>query len=127
GPGGEGPPLAAGGIANGSDAVIDHSQVDQNTATHGIGAEIVNHGSMTVRHSEVNGNTAAASGTFGSGGGILNSEGPPGTTPAVLTIDHSKVNDNSAGGYGGGIANGVLLPPGPPPLIGGTLTLKHSE
>jgi len=127
GPGGEGPPVAAGGIANGSDAVLDHSQVDNNTASHGIGAGIVNHGMMTVNHSEVNRNTAAASGFAGSGGGILNAQGPPGTTPAVLTLDHSKVNDNSAGGYGGGIANGVPLPPGAPPLFGGDLTLKHSE
>ncbi|MGZ4308033.1 MAG: hypothetical protein ACXVRZ_02960 [Gaiellaceae bacterium] len=126
GPGGEGPPVAAAGIANGSDAVLDHSQVDHNTATHGIGAGIVNHGTMTVNHSEVDHNTAAASGFAGSGGGILNAEGPPGTTPAVLTLDHSKVNDNSAGGYGGGIANGVPLP-GPMPLVGGDVTLKHSQ
>jgi hypothetical protein len=127
GPGGEGPPVAAGGIANGSNAVVDHSQVDHNTATHGIGAGIVNHGSMAVNHSEVDHNAAPASGFAGSGGGILNAQGPPGTAPAVLTIDHSKVDDNSAGGYGGGIANGVPLPPGPPPLIGGDLTLRHSE
>ena len=127
GPGGEGPPIAAGGIANGSNAVIDHSQVDNNTAPNGIGAGIVNHGMMTVSHSEVNGNTAAASGIAGSGGGIVNTEGPPGTTPAVLTLDYTKVNHNSAGGYGGGIANGVPLPPGPPPLFGGTLTLNHSQ
>jgi hypothetical protein len=126
GPGGEGPPVAAGGIANGSDAVLDHSQVDNNNAPHGLGAGIVNHGTMAVNHSEVNHNTAAASGFAGSGGGILNAEGPPGTTPAVLNLDHSKVNDNSAGGYGGGIANGVPLP-GPMSLVGGDLMLKHSE
>jgi predicted outer membrane repeat protein len=127
GPGGEGPPVAAGGIANGSVAVLNHSRVEGNHAPNGLGAGIVNHGMMTLNHSEVNRNTAAASGFAGSGGGILNAEGPPGTTPAVLTLDHSKVNGNSAGGYGGGIANGVPLPAGPPPLIGGAVTLKHSQ
>ena len=75
----------------------------------------------------MNGNTAAASGVLGSGGGIVSTEGPPGTTPAVLTLDYTKVDHNSAGGYGGGIANGVPLPPGPPPLFGGDLTLNHSD
>ena len=62
GPSPNGPPIAAGGIANGGTAELDHSQVDNNTATRGIGAGIVNHAMMTVSHSEVNGNTAAASG-----------------------------------------------------------------
>ena len=127
GPGGEGPPIAAGGIANGSNAVIDQSEVDNNTAPNGIGAGIVNHGMMTVSHSEVNGNTAAASGMLGSGGGIVNAQGPPGTTPSILTLEYTKVDNNSAHGYGGGIANGVPLPPGPPPLFGGELTLDHSQ
>jgi hypothetical protein len=127
GPGGEGPPVAAGGIANGSVAVLNHSRVDHNQAPNGLGAGVVNHGMMTLKHSEVNRNTAAASGFAGSAGGILNTEGPPGTTPAVLTLDHSRVNGNSAGGFGGGIANGVPLPPGPPPLIGGAVTLTHSQ
>jgi len=127
GPGGEGPPVAAGGIANGSDAVLNHSRVDNNKAPNGLGAGIVNHGMMTLKHSEVNRNTAAASGFAGSGGGILNAQGPPGTTPAVLIVDHSRVNGNKAGGFGGGIANGVPLPPGPPPLFGGDVTLSHSN
>src|SRR4029078_5436197 len=38
GPCGDCPPIAAGGIANGSDAVIDHSEVDHNTTPRGIGA-----------------------------------------------------------------------------------------
>jgi hypothetical protein len=121
-PGGEGPPIAAGGIANGGSAVLDHSKVDHNSTPHGMGAGIVNHATMTVDHSEVNGNTAAASGVPGSGGGILNAQGPPGTGDTTLTLDHTKVNDNSAGGFGGGIANGAgsMLP-------GGDVTLKHSE
>jgi predicted outer membrane repeat protein len=127
GPGGEGPPFAAGGIANGSVAVIDHSRVDGNDSPNGIGAGIVNHGAMTLNHSEVNGNTAPAAGVLGSAGGILNSEGPPGTTPAVLTVDHSRVDDNSApNGWGGGIANGVPLP-GPISPPGGELTVTDSE
>jgi predicted outer membrane repeat protein len=127
GPGGEGPPVAAGGIANGSVAVLVHSRVDRNKAPNGIGAGIVNHGTMTIRHSEVNRNTASASGFAGSGGGILNAQGPPGTSPTVLTLDRSRVNGNRAGGFGGGIANGVPLPPGGPPLFGGTVTLTHSQ
>jgi hypothetical protein len=127
GPGGEGPPFAAGGIANGSDALLDHSRVSHNTSPNGIGAGIVNHGMMTLNHSEVNGNTAPANGVLGSAGGILSSQGPPGTTPAVLTLDHSKVKNNSAAhGYGGGIANGIPLP-GPISPPGGDLTLKHSQ
>jgi hypothetical protein len=123
GPSPNGPPIAAGGIANGGTAELDHSQVDNNTATRGIGAGIVNHAMMTVSHSEVNGNTAAASGMPGSAGGILNAQGPPGTGGGgTLTLDHSKVNDNSAGGNGGGIANGVGGM-----LVGGDLTLMHSE
>lgn len=127
GPGGEGPPIAAGGIANGSNATISHSEVEHNHVPNGIGAGVVNHGMMAISHSEVNRNVASASGVIGSGGGIVNAQGPPGTTPSVLTIDHSKVNHNSAGGYGGGIANGVPLPPGPPPLFGGDLTVRHSQ
>jgi hypothetical protein len=127
GPGGEGPPVAAGGIANGSNAVISHSEVERNMAPNGIGAGIVNHGMMLITYSEVNSNTAAASGVAGSGGGILNAQGPPGTTPSVLTIVYSKVDHNHAGGYGGGIANGVQLPPGPPPLFGGDVTIRNSE
>lgn len=127
GPGGEGPPIAAGGIANGSNAVLNHSRVDHNHAPNGIGAGIVNHGMMTIRHSAVIRNIAAAGGFAGSGGGIVNAQGPPGTTPAALMIDRSRVNGNRAGGFGGGIANGVPLPPGGPPLFGGDLTVTHSQ
>ncbi len=127
GPGGEGPPIAAAGIANGSNAVLSHSEVEHNTAPNGIGGGVVNHGMMVIRFSEVDGNVAAAAGVAGSGGGIVNAQGPPGTTPAVLTVTHSTVNHNRAGGFGGGIANGVPLPPGPPPLFGGQLTVRHSQ
>jgi hypothetical protein len=116
GPGQSPQPVAAGGIANGSNAVIDHSQVDDNMAPNGPGAGIVNHGPMTITHSEVNRNTAAASGFAGSGGGILNIA--PST---VLNIEHSKIDDNSAGGFGGGIANGAG------PIPAGDVNLTHSE
>jgi hypothetical protein len=125
GPGGEGPPVAAGGIANGGVAMIEHSKVDRNSAPNGAGAGIVNHGMMTISHSEVNRNTAAAAGAPGSGGGIFVGSGPPGATPAsVLNVDHSKIDDNSAGGWGGGIANGL---PGSGPGGGGDVTLTSSE
>jgi hypothetical protein len=120
GPGGEGPPLAAGGIANGSDAVIAYSKVDRNTASQGLGGGIVNHGTMTMKHSEVNRNTAAASGFAGSGGGIFNVT-PPQSPTAMLTLDHSRVNRNTAGGFGGGISNGAG------PLSGGDVTATHSH
>ena len=124
---GEGPPIAAGGIANGSDAVLNHSQVDNNIASHTSGGGIVNHGAMTLNHSEVNGNAAAGSGLIASGGGIINAQGPPGAVnTGILTLNHSDVNNNRAGGDGGGIANGVPLP-GPMPLIGGPVTLNHSQ
>ena len=114
-PRGEGPPIAAGGIANGSDAVLNNSEVDNNTASHTSGGGIVNHGTMTLNKSEVNGNTAAGSGLVASGGGIINAQGPPGAAnTGILTLNHSDVNNNRAGGDGGGIANGVPLP-GPMP------------
>ena len=122
-----GPPIAAGGIANGGDAVLNSSEVNFNTATHTSGAGIVNHGSMTLNKSEVNGNTAAGSGVVASGGGIINAQGPPGAAAsAILVLNNSQVSNNRAGGDGGGIANGVPLG-GPMPLIGGPVTLNHSQ
>ena len=122
-----GPPIAAGGIANGSDAVLNNSEVDNNTASHTSGAGIVNHGTMTLNKSEVNGNTADGSGLVASGGGILNAQGPPGAVDTgVLTLNNSRVNNNSTGGDGGGIANGLPLP-GPMSPPGGAVTLNHSQ
>jgi predicted outer membrane repeat protein len=119
---GEGPPIAAGGISNGSEAVLNHTQVDGNIASQTSGAGIVNHGAMTLRHSNVNGNTAAGGGAKASGGGILNVAAPDAPGTGVLTLDHSKVDHNSAGGNGGGISNGLA-----PMAVGGDVTLKHSE
>src|SRR6185437_551872 len=113
-----GPPIAAGGIANGGNATLNSTKVDNNTASHTSGAGIVNQGTMTLNKSEVNGNTAAGTGVVASGGGIISAQGPPGSVSTALTLNNSKVNNNTAGGDGGGIANGVPLP-GPMPLIGG--------
>ena len=112
-PPGSGPPIAAGGIANGGNAVLNATQVDNNTATATSGAGIVNHGTMTINWSEVNHNTAAGKGGTASGGGIVNADISPitgATTSGVLTINHSQVNGNSAGGLGGGILNGLPSP-----------------
>jgi hypothetical protein len=124
---GEGPPIAAGGIANGSDATLNNTQVDNNTASHTSGGGIVNHGTMALNNSEVNGNSAAGSGLVASGGGIVNAQGPPGAVDTgILTLNNSHVNNNRAGGDGGGIANGVPFP-GTMPLAGGAVTLKNSQ
>ena len=96
-----GPPIAAGGIANGGNAVLNKTEVDHNTASFTSGAGIVNHGTMTLNKSEVNGNTAAGnSGVIASGGGIVSAQGPPGTVPTTLTLNNSVVKNNSAGGDG---------------------------
>ncbi len=121
-----GPPIAAGGIANGGVAVLNSTQVNNNTASHTSGGGIVNHGTMTLRNSRVSGNTAAGSGIVASGGGIISAQGEPGSPPTTLTLISSVVAFNRAGGDGGGIANGVPLPPGGPMLIGGTLKLVNS-
>jgi len=121
-----GPPIAAGGIANGGVAVLNRTQVNNNTASHTSGGGIVNHGTMTVTNSQVNGNTAAGTGPVASGGGIISAQGEPGSAPTTLTLVNSQVNFNRAGGDGGGIANGVSLPNAPTPLIGGALKLVSS-
>jgi hypothetical protein len=120
-----GPPIAAGGIANGGVAVLNNTQVTNNTASHTSGGGIVNHGTMTLINSQVNRNSAAGSGVVASGGGIISAQGMPGSAPTTLTLINSRVNNNRAGGDGGGIANGVALP-GPMPLAGGALKLVNS-
>jgi hypothetical protein len=120
-PGAGAPPIAAGGIANGGDAILNSTEVDNNTASHTSGAGIVNHGTMTLNKSEVNGNTAAGNGPVASGGGIISAQGEPGSLPTTLTLNNSQVDNNRAGGSGGGIANGL-----PMALPGGALTLNHS-
>jgi hypothetical protein len=123
---GTGPPIAAGGIANGGTAVLNGVEVENNTATTTSGAGIVNHGTMTINWSAVNHNTAAGTGGTASGGGIVNANvGPITGAPVsgILTINWSQVNGNSAGGFGGGILNGL---PNPKMPITGTLTISHS-
>jgi hypothetical protein len=121
-----GPPIAAGGIANGGVALLKNTQVDNNTASVTSGGGIVNHGQMTLINCRVNGNAAAGSGVLASGGGIISAQGEPGSAPTTLTIINSLVAFNRAGGDGGGIANGVPLPPGGPMLVGGALKLVNS-
>ena len=126
-PPGTGPPITAGGIANGGTAVLNAVQVENNTATTTSGAGIVNHGTMTLNFSQVNHNTAAGAGGTASGGGIVNANvGPITGAPVsgILTINFSQINGNSAGGLGGGILNGLANPKMP---ITGTLTLNHSQ
>jgi hypothetical protein len=114
---GEGPPLAAGGIANGGDAVLNNSQVDNNTASTTSGGGIVNHATMTLNKSEVNGNTAG-----GSGGGIINTPTPGSVPVVILTLNHSLVIDNTAA-HGGGIFNsgGTVI------LSASTVTGNHPD
>ena len=54
----------------------------------------------------LNGNTAAGNGPVASGGGIISAQGEPGSLPTTLTLNNSQVDNNRAGGSGGGIANG---------------------
>jgi len=121
-----GPPIAAGGIANGGVAVVNNTQVNNNTARYTDGGGIVNHGTMTLNNCQVNGNTAAGSGVIASGGGIISAQGEPGSAPTTLTLINTLVAGNRAGGVGGGIANGVPIPNAPMPLFGGTLKLVNS-
>ena len=124
---GTGPPIAAGGIANGGNAVINGSEVDGNTATTTSGAGIVNHGTMTLNFAQVSHNTAAGPGGTASGGGIVNADVSPITgapVSGILTINFSQITGNSAGGFGGGILNGL---PNPKMPITGTLTMTFSQ
>ena len=126
-PPGTGPPIAAGGIANGGTAVLNAVEVENNTSATTSGAGIVNHGTMTLNFSQVNHNTAVGSGGTASGGGIVNANVGPitgATVSGILTLNFSQVNANSAGGFGGGILNGL---PNPKMPITGTLTLNHSQ
>jgi hypothetical protein len=123
------PPIAAGGIANGCNAVLNSTQVDGNKASHTSGAGIVNHGTMTINKSEVNFNTAQGTNAFASGGGIINvnAGGLTGATSSgILTINNSVVNGNAAGGDGGGIANGAVFGP-TGGLPGGSVTMNQSQ
>jgi hypothetical protein len=122
---GAGPPIAAGGIANGCTTVINNSQITKNVAAHTSGAGIVNHGTMTLNGSVVAKNSAQGQGPLASGGGILNGVAPGGANSGVLTLNATVVVGNSAGGNGGGISNGLAL--GPTIAIpGGAVTLNHS-
>jgi predicted outer membrane repeat protein len=82
---------------------------------------------MTINWAAVNHNTAAGAGATASGGGIVNANLGPITgalVSGILTINYSQLNGNSAGGFGGGILNGL---PNPKMPITGTLTISHSQ
>src|SRR4029077_6050836 len=71
---------------------------------------------------------AGGPGGFASGGGIINvntTAQSGAVNSGVLTLNHSEINDNRAGGVGGGIANGV--PSNNQSMPGGPLTLNHSQ
>jgi hypothetical protein len=79
-----------------AEAILNSSEVNNNTASYTSGAGIVNHGTMTLNKSEVNGNTAAGSGVFASGGRVINAQGPPGAAnTAVLTLKNSRGQQQS--------------------------------
>jgi hypothetical protein len=127
-----GPMAGAGGIANGGTATINLSQVNGNTAPGASGGGILNHGTATIRLSRINANTAPtdSSGNPGNGGGIANVNfglvlGVPNPPPSgVLTIDLSEVNNNSASGVGGGIADVGINTDGSPTAAAGALALN---
>jgi uncharacterized repeat protein (TIGR01451 family) len=100
-----------GGILNTGTLTISHSTVSDNAAYESNGGGIVNRDTMVIEHSTVASNTAGRG-----GGGILNFgtnpdefiPGPFGSgvfgTPALLTITHSTIRNNSGfDGDGGGI------------------------
>ena len=124
-PGSQGPPIAAGGIANGGTAILNGVEVVGNIALHTSGGGIVNHGTMTLNFTDVSHNKAEGTGGVASGGGIISAQGMG--VPTTLTMFLSSVSDNTAGGVGGGIANGLPNPKNPTmSLPGGTLNITLS-
>jgi len=101
-----------GGLYNDGTVAALNSQIHGNKATAdpygvnddtGFGGGIYNEkGSVTLRNTDVTGNTADRD-----GGGIYNA--------AALTLDHSSVTNDTAHRNGGGILN-----------QGGTVTMRHS-
>ena len=119
GPGGGGIATGPGNSSGtGSITVVDHSQIDHNTANaqeESGGGGIANGGVLRVDHSDISDNTAPGL----AGGGLLNHG-------SSATLDHSSVTRNTAD-LGAGIAN-VSFPPevgpaGPAPQ----LTLSHTD
>ena len=120
--GSQGPPIAAGGIANGGTAVPTSRRLTATWRCTRAAPTIVNHGLMTINLSQVNRNHAAGTGGVASGGGIIDALAPGAPTRSAINL--STVSDNTAGGVGGGVANG--LPNPNMPLPGGPLTINHS-
>ncbi|MFC8849757.1 MULTISPECIES: hypothetical protein [unclassified Micromonospora] len=84
-------------VVHGATAVLERTTVVGSTSVSAKegGGGVFNDGNMVVRESRFVGNSAA--GAEGKGGGMLNG--------GVLTMTKTEFRDNSANGYGGGLAN----------------------
>ncbi|MFI2666252.1 hypothetical protein [Micromonospora carbonacea] len=84
-------------VVHGATAVLERTTVVGSTSVSPKegGGGVFNDGNMVVRESRFVGNSAA--GAEGKGGGMLNG--------GVLTMTKTEFRDNSANGYGGGLAN----------------------
>jgi hypothetical protein len=102
-----------GGIYNFGTAIVLDSTVEGNATLRGSGGGIFNDSfaTLTLRHTDVVGNTANSAPEFqfyGSGGGLYNA--------GTAELFQARIDANSAAGQGGGIDN-----------VMGVLALKHSE
>jgi hypothetical protein len=102
-----------GGIYNFGKAIVLDSTVEGNATLRGSGGGIFNDSfaTLTLRHTDVVGNTANSAPEFqfyGSGGGLYNA--------GTAELFQARIDANSAAGQGGGIDN-----------VMGVLALKHSE
>ncbi len=96
-------------VGAGATVTVDGLTIsDGNAGNSGYGGGIESVGSLTVDHTAITGNRAAA------GGGLTNAGG-------TLTVEHSELSDNTDSGYGGaGINNGGVR------NVPGTVTIEHS-
>ncbi|MCL2641149.1 MAG: right-handed parallel beta-helix repeat-containing protein [Phycisphaerales bacterium] len=90
-----------GGIYSSSSdmSMITNSNITENT-TYNNGGGIHNTGKLTVIDSTIKGNTASATSSLGSGGGICNIG-----SSSTLTVLHSDITENVAYWSGGGICS----------------------
>ncbi len=88
-----------GGIESVGILTVDHTVITGNKAAAGGGLANAG-GTLTVEHSEISQNTDS-----GYGGAGINNGGPR-NVPGTVTIEHSTLTDNFGGGDGGAILNG---------------------